>query len=274
MCFSHQSRHVFVFIVDMIEILLPICTLTWRANNYVSRQEKGMNSRNEVLLWKVLYNTVQTELNNFCSTRLTKNDWKLFFIKRRNSNFVVLKNCLKTQIIQSSLLNFSPKMATLRNKRKLAAVSRRTQKYPRNSQSQNTYAPWNNWGVYSTSFWRDWGQSHQKTVPGNQLDRVPHLGCSAQIGRISVEPTGADILQNRSRNILEDWRRKPGTKWGSFPEWSPSWKRFPCLSCQQPNWLRSGPSFWHGDRSSKRNPLLLPWDFFKQTKGGALRKSA
>ena len=32
-------------------------------------------------------------------------------------------------------------MATLRNKRKLAAVSGQTQKYPRNNQSQNTSAP-------------------------------------------------------------------------------------------------------------------------------------
>ena len=32
-------------------------------------------------------------------------------------------------------------MATLTNKRKLAAVSREAQEYPRNSQSQNTSAP-------------------------------------------------------------------------------------------------------------------------------------
>ena len=32
-------------------------------------------------------------------------------------------------------------MATLRNRRKLAAVSRETQEYPRNGQSQNTPAP-------------------------------------------------------------------------------------------------------------------------------------
>ena len=32
-------------------------------------------------------------------------------------------------------------MATLRNRRKLAAVSRETQEYPRNSQSQNSSAP-------------------------------------------------------------------------------------------------------------------------------------
>ena len=68
---------------------------------------------------------------------------KLFLQKRRIYIFVVLKICLKKiQIFQySPLLNLFLKMATLRNKRKSAAVSRETQKYPRNSQSQNSSAP-------------------------------------------------------------------------------------------------------------------------------------
>ena len=28
-------------------VLFRICTLTWRVNNYVSRQQKGINRRNE-----------------------------------------------------------------------------------------------------------------------------------------------------------------------------------------------------------------------------------
>ena len=44
--FSRQSRH-FSFIDKMIKVLLPICTLDWRVNNYVSRQGKGMNRGNE-----------------------------------------------------------------------------------------------------------------------------------------------------------------------------------------------------------------------------------
>ena len=43
---SRQSRHFF-FIVDIIKVLFPICTLNWRVNIYVSRQEKGINRRNE-----------------------------------------------------------------------------------------------------------------------------------------------------------------------------------------------------------------------------------
>ena len=43
---SRQSRHIsFVFI--MIKVLSLLCTFTWRVNNYVSRQGKGINRRNE-----------------------------------------------------------------------------------------------------------------------------------------------------------------------------------------------------------------------------------
>ena len=68
---------------------------------------------------------------------------------------------------------------------------------------------------------------------------MPHLGCSVQVRRICFEPKDTDILRNRSRNILECGRRKPGTKPGSFSEWSPSWSGVFCLSCQQANWLRT-----------------------------------
>ena len=37
---SRQSRHPFPLINNMIKVLFPICTLIWRANNYVSRQGK------------------------------------------------------------------------------------------------------------------------------------------------------------------------------------------------------------------------------------------
>ena len=54
------------------------------------------------------------------------------------NNFSCIFHMRRKIIIQSSpLLNFSPKMATLRNKRKLAAMSCETQELPRNSQSQN-----------------------------------------------------------------------------------------------------------------------------------------
>ena len=43
---SCQSRH-FDFDVLIFEILFPICALTWRLKNHVSRQGKGINRRNE-----------------------------------------------------------------------------------------------------------------------------------------------------------------------------------------------------------------------------------
>ena len=46
---SRQSRH-FPFMDDMIKVLFPICTLSWRVNNYVSRQGKGINRRNKSTL--------------------------------------------------------------------------------------------------------------------------------------------------------------------------------------------------------------------------------
>ena len=43
---SRQSRH-FSLIDIVIKVFFPICTLNWRVNNYVSRQGKDINRRNE-----------------------------------------------------------------------------------------------------------------------------------------------------------------------------------------------------------------------------------
>ena len=50
--FSRQSRH-FPFVGNMIKVLSSICTLTWRENNYLSRQGKGLNRRNESTIFKM-----------------------------------------------------------------------------------------------------------------------------------------------------------------------------------------------------------------------------
>ena len=69
---SGQSRH-FAFVVHMIKVLFPICTSTWRVNNYVSRQAKGTNRRNEstnivMKYFLVLYNQFRLlfSLTNCC----------------------------------------------------------------------------------------------------------------------------------------------------------------------------------------------------------------
>ena len=43
---SRVSRH-FDFDVIIYKVLFIICTMTWRVNNYVSRQGKGKNERSE-----------------------------------------------------------------------------------------------------------------------------------------------------------------------------------------------------------------------------------
>ena len=43
---SRQSWH-FSFKHNMIKVIFPFLTLNWRVNNYVSRQGKGINRRNE-----------------------------------------------------------------------------------------------------------------------------------------------------------------------------------------------------------------------------------
>ena len=43
---SRQSRHI-SFVIIMIKVLSLLCTFTWLVNNYVSRQGKGINKRNE-----------------------------------------------------------------------------------------------------------------------------------------------------------------------------------------------------------------------------------
>ena len=45
--FFPPESAIFVFLVNMIKVLFSICTLTWPVNNYVSRQGKGKNRRNE-----------------------------------------------------------------------------------------------------------------------------------------------------------------------------------------------------------------------------------
>ena len=43
---SRKSWHFFL-VVNMIKVLFPIFILTWRVNNYVSRQKEGFDTRNE-----------------------------------------------------------------------------------------------------------------------------------------------------------------------------------------------------------------------------------
>ena len=48
---SPQSRHIY-FVIILNKVIFSLRTLTWRVNNYVSRQEKGINKRNRKFIFK------------------------------------------------------------------------------------------------------------------------------------------------------------------------------------------------------------------------------
>ena len=122
--FSHQSR-LFRFIFNNASFL-PVRTLSWRLNNYVSTQREGIYKRIECTDRSLLYRCCEHS-QYFLKNRLlsfSKNFKKLTF----NS---VLKNTA----------DFFPffKYATLSNKRKLPAINRENHEdHPRNTQAQNS----------------------------------------------------------------------------------------------------------------------------------------
>ena len=70
-------------------------------------------------------------------------------------------------------------MATLGNKRKLAAVTKETQEeHPRDGQSRNTSVPRINEDYISQISEKIEGRVSKKTVPGVQQDRVLPIWCS------------------------------------------------------------------------------------------------
>ena len=74
-------------------VLFPICTLTWRANNYVSRREKGksMNRRNESTTSALLGNSTE-----FCRTfeSHSREHFIIFQVLFRTFS-ETLKNCIQ-----------------------------------------------------------------------------------------------------------------------------------------------------------------------------------
>ena len=66
--------------------------------------------------------------------------------------------------------------------------------------------------------------------------------------------TVTDTLRNHYGNIPEHWRRKPGTKWGSFPEWSSSWNGAFCRSVPSFSWFRLR---WGSSRLTVISPKIF-----------------
>ena len=98
-------------------------------------------------------------------------------------------------------------MATLRNKRKLAAVSRETQEEnPRNGQSRNTSVPRINEEFITQVSEEIEGRVSKKL--SQEFSRTD----SRILGRIYLEPTDTYAFRNRSGNIPEHKRGKPGNE--------------------------------------------------------------
>ena len=148
-------------------------------------------------------------------------------------------------------------MATLRNKRKLAAVTRETQEeHSRNGQSRNTYVPRNNEEYITQVSEEIEGRVAKKLSQEFSRTESRILGALSKLHeRVSSEPTDTDALRSRSGNIPEHKRGKPGNEWGRLPEWSSSWSRhLPQLDYTK-LWPRSWP--WQ-----KHYQSLVKWFSF------------
>ena len=127
----------------MIKVLFSICNLTWRVNNYISRQGKCTNRRNEstIIIMKyctVLYNHYRVLFN------LIKCCWLKKYFCWTTTFSVVLKLFWDTDYFSFQTVEIFPSsmnMATFLNKRRLAAMAIESKEYARNNQSQNSAAP-------------------------------------------------------------------------------------------------------------------------------------
>ena len=95
--------YIFPFIVFMIKVLFPICTLTWRVNIYVSAKKK---------IWKrsecTIVNNNIIVSTEFFVTQLTVIDWNLVLHQGRNYILLHARTRLKNKRINQSsqLLSF------------------------------------------------------------------------------------------------------------------------------------------------------------------------
>ena len=103
-------------------------------------------------------------------------------------------------------------MATLRNKRKLAAVTRETQEeHPRNGQSRNTSVPRIN-EEYITQVSEEIESIVTKKL-SQEFSRADSriLGALSKLDEFLLNPHN-DAFRNRSGNIPEHKRGKPGNE--------------------------------------------------------------
>ena len=76
---------IFCLINNIIEVLFPTCTLTWRMNNYVSHQVRGVNKKNEIT--NIIIKIVQL-IFCYCQNIFAVNLETYFPSQRREQLFV------------------------------------------------------------------------------------------------------------------------------------------------------------------------------------------
>ena len=107
-------------------------------------------------------------------------------------------------------------MATLRNKRKSAAVSRETQEYPRNSQSQNSSAPRITEEYIAQVSENIEGRVTKKLSQEFSRTESPILGALSKLHEFLLNPQ----VRKFSGSVPGTFRNTDveGTKRGYFPE--------------------------------------------------------
>ena len=146
-------------------------------------------------------------------------------------------------------------MATLRNTRKLAAVSRELPenwKYKEQSVTKHTWSG-NGSRIHLPGFWRDWkieGRVTKKLSKEFSRTESRILGALSKLDEFLLNPqvricsvAVPGISRNKHSEI-----RKPGTYWGSFPRGSLSQNGVLCLPHKSSTWFRAG-----RDSSQKNN---------------------
>ena len=163
-------------------------------------------------------------------------------------------------------------MATSRNKKKLAAVSRETPEGTKNSRVQNTLDPEISHYYISQVSEEIEGSVTEKLSKEFSRTESRILGALSKLDKFLLNPQVRICSSSCSRNIQEQTFRKPGNHWGSFlrrflprsemlfsPLWSSEPPRGRRLSSQSDRSYRRNSSVpSHDDRNSRKDSLVLP----------------
>ena len=177
-------------------------------------------------------------------------------------------------------------MATLRNKKKLSAVSRETPEGSRSSRAQNELDPELTQdyicqvseeikGRVTTNFSKEFSKTESHSL--GALSKLDEFHLNPQVRTCSVAVPGTSrntILENRV-NTGDRSSDDPYPEVGYFSLHSgqlegPETENHPHLVTGVAEEVRRNP---HDDNNSRRDSLLLPYYFVRQTKEGALLKS-